>query len=47
MDRGEGGWWVFEHLCKSVCMLLNGGMIDGLAILPCNRSIDGIGGLFI
>jgi hypothetical protein len=47
MGRGEGGWWVFEHLCKSGCMALNGGMIDELAILPCNRSIDGIGGLFI
>jgi len=28
-------------------MALNVGMIDELAILSCNRSIDGIGGLFI
>jgi len=47
LGKGEGGWWVFEHLCKSGCAVLNGGMIDALAILPYNRTIDGIGGLFI
>ena len=47
LGRGEGGWWVFEHLCKSDCVVLNGSMIDTLAILLCNRSTDGIGGLFI
>ena len=45
--RGEGGWWVFEHLCKSGCMALRSEMIDELEILPRNRSIDGIDGLFI
>jgi hypothetical protein len=47
LGRGKSGWWVSEYLCKSGCMTLNGGMIDELSILSCNRSIDGIVGLFI